>query len=90
MERWSKLRVWINRDDGRLYQVGNASIGSLSILGGLAIIASLVLSQLHRHADLHVAGRLPWGSSASCCGFSAAPAINVTMTSDRFGIDKHQ
>ncbi|WP_157074159.1 hypothetical protein [Pseudoxanthomonas mexicana] len=55
MERWSKLRVWINRDDGRLYQVGNASIGPLSILGGLAIIASLVLSQLHRHADLHVA-----------------------------------
>ncbi len=55
MGRWSKLRAWINRDDGQFYRVGNTSLGLLSIIGGLAIVASLVLSQLHRHADLHVA-----------------------------------
>ena len=53
MGRLSKLRAWINRDDGRFYQVGNTSIGPLSIIGGLAIVVSLILSQLHRHADLH-------------------------------------
>jgi hypothetical protein len=55
MGRWPKLRAWMNRDDGRFYRVGNASLGLVSITGGLAIVASLVLSQLHRHADLHVA-----------------------------------
>lgn len=55
MGRWSKLRAWMNRDDGRFYRVGNTSLGPLSIIGGLAVIASLILSQLLRHADLHVA-----------------------------------
>ncbi|WP_299344565.1 hypothetical protein [uncultured Pseudoxanthomonas sp.] len=45
----------MNRDDGRFYRVGNTSLGPLSIIGGLAVIASLILSQLLRHADLHVA-----------------------------------
>lgn len=55
MGRWPKLRAWMNRDDGRFYRVGNTSLGPLSIIGGLAIVASLILSQLHRHADLHLA-----------------------------------
>lgn len=54
MGRLSKLRAWINRDDGRFYQVGNRSIGPLSIMGGLSFVTALILSQLHRHLDLHV------------------------------------
>ncbi|CAN7541858.1 hypothetical protein LJR143_003711 [Pseudoxanthomonas sp. LjRoot143] len=55
MGKLSKLRAWINRDDGRFYRVGNASIGPLSLIGGLLIAVALILSQLHRHAALHVA-----------------------------------
>jgi hypothetical protein len=50
----SRLRTWINRDDGRFYRAGNTAIGPLSIIGGLALVTSLILSQLHRHVDLHV------------------------------------
>ena len=53
MGRLPKLRAWINRDNGRFYRVGNTSLGPLSIIGGLAIVASLVLSQLHSHVGLH-------------------------------------
>lgn len=55
MGKRSKLRAWINRDDGRLYQVGNTTVGSLTIIGGLAMVAALILSQLHRHVGIHLA-----------------------------------
>ena len=54
MGRLSRFRAWINRDDGRFYRAGNTAIGPLGIIGGLAFVASLILSQLHRHVDLHV------------------------------------
>lgn len=54
MGRLSKLRAWINRDDGKFYQAGNTAIDLWTIIGGLAFVASLILSQLHRHVDLHV------------------------------------
>lgn len=54
MGRLSNLRAWINRDDGRFYRAGNTAIGPWSIIGGLAFVVSLILSQLHRHLDLHV------------------------------------
>lgn len=54
MGRRSNLRAWINRDDGRFYRAGNTAIGPWSIIGGLAFVVSLILSQLHRHLDLHV------------------------------------
>ncbi|HEV7272493.1 hypothetical protein [Pseudoxanthomonas sp.] len=54
MGRLSNLRASINRDDGRFYRAGNTAIGPWSIIGGLAFVASLILSQLHWHLDLHV------------------------------------
>lgn len=43
----SKLRKWANRDDGRLFQVGNESIGTTTIVGVLVLIGALILWQLH-------------------------------------------
>jgi hypothetical protein len=33
MARLSKLRQWINRDDGRLYQADNRNLGALEAIG---------------------------------------------------------
>lgn len=43
MERWSALRRWINRDDGRFYRIGNEPINPRSTAGGLAILAAFAL-----------------------------------------------
>jgi hypothetical protein len=43
MERWSALRRWINRDDGRFYRIGNEPINPWASAGGLAIIAAFAL-----------------------------------------------
>lgn len=69
MGRLSNLRAWINRDDGRFYRAGNTAIGPWSIIGGLAFVVSLILSQLHRHLDLHVGWAIGVGMAglASWC-----------------------
>jgi hypothetical protein len=43
MGNFSKLRQWVNRDDGRYYQVGNRNLGALEAVGLLTSICSLVL-----------------------------------------------
>jgi len=74
MGKLSKLRAWINRDDGRFYRVGNSSLGALSIVGGLAITASLILSQLHRHVGLPVAWPIATGIVGVVLWFLGAQA----------------
>jgi len=61
MAALKKLRGWINRDDGRFYQVGNRSLGVLEAIGLLVFVCSLVLWQLHAKTDLHLAW--PLGTS---------------------------
>jgi hypothetical protein len=43
----SKFRKWANRDDGRLFQIGNESIGATTVVGVLVSISALILWQLH-------------------------------------------
>lgn len=52
MGNTSKLRRWINRDDGRFFQVGNGPVGVWATLGALALVAGMVLWQLHTHLDI--------------------------------------
>ena len=52
MDRLSKLRKWANRDDGRLYRVGNGPIGLTTAIGALSLIVALVLWQLHTEIGL--------------------------------------
>jgi len=46
--RFEKLRRWINRDDGRLFRVGNAELGVLEVGIYLGAIAALVFWQFWR------------------------------------------
>jgi hypothetical protein len=52
MGRVSKLRQWINRDDGRYYQAGNRDVGTLEAIGLLTFVCSLFLWQLHSKTGL--------------------------------------
>jgi len=48
----SKFRRWANRDDGRLFQVGNESIGATTVAGVLVLIGALILWQLHSQVGI--------------------------------------
>ena len=52
MKKFSRLRQWINRDDGLHYQVGNRSLGVLEAVGLLTAGCSLLLWQLHAKTGL--------------------------------------
>ena len=65
MGRLSKLRAWLNRDDGRLFQVGNERIGVLTTVGGLGLVAALILWQLHKHTGVDTI----WTIAAGVIGF---------------------
>jgi hypothetical protein len=54
MSFFAKLRQWVNRDDGRLYQAGNRSLGALEIVGLLIFIGALALWQLHVKAGVSI------------------------------------
>lgn len=38
---WRRIREWINRDDGKHYQVGNRSVGALETIGILILIVGV-------------------------------------------------
>ena len=44
----AKLRQWINRDDGRLFRVGNEAVGMLEVAIVLGVIVALLLLQVWR------------------------------------------
>lgn len=46
MESLSRLRRWANRDDGRLYRIGNGPIRLSSLIGVLLLVGALLLSQV--------------------------------------------
>jgi hypothetical protein len=43
----ARLRQWIDRDDGKYYQVGNGPIIGLETIGLLVFVAAIALWQLH-------------------------------------------
>ena len=57
----SKFRKWINRDDGRFYQIGNEPIGVLAAIGALACVGAIVLWQLHDQIGISSAWVIPTG-----------------------------
>lgn len=58
----SNLRRWANRDDGRLFQVGNQAISLVSLGGVFALVGALAIRELQ-----------PFGEASS--GWSAAVAV---------------
>ncbi len=48
----NKLREWINRDDGKFYQIGNENLNVIEIIGYFLLVLSLVLYGLHQKAGL--------------------------------------
>jgi len=58
----SKLRRWANRDDGRLFQIGNEAISLVSLGGVFALVGALVIREIH-----------PFGEASS--GWSVAVAV---------------
>ena len=41
----SKLRAWVNRDDGRIIRVGNGTLSAPVAFGALLLLAALVALQ---------------------------------------------
>lgn len=68
MSRFSKLRQWVNRDDGRYYQAGNRNLSTLETIGLLICICSLFLWQLHSKIGLDSV----WAYGAGIGGFLLA------------------
>ncbi len=54
MSRFAKLRQWVNRDDGRLYQAGNRSLGAVETIGLLIFVSAIALWQLHVRAGISI------------------------------------
>ena len=48
MGKFARLRKWANRDDGRLFRVGNEPLGVLTSIGATALVGALILWQLDR------------------------------------------
>ena len=48
------LRERANRDDGRLFQVGNRQVGSLETIGLLSLVFSLLSWHFHEKAGLSI------------------------------------
>lgn len=49
----SRLRQKLNRDDGRVFQVGNRRLGKMETLGYLLMVGALFLWQLHDKVDVN-------------------------------------
>jgi len=47
METLSKIRKWVNRDDGRLFRVGNERVSVCALIGVLILVGAVVLWQMH-------------------------------------------
>lgn len=47
-----ELRQRVNRDDGKLFQVGNRHVGWVESIGLLSLIGGLLLWQLHAKTGL--------------------------------------
>ena len=52
MTKWNKIRAWINRDDGKIYQVGNKNLGALETIGWFLLILALLVCTLHDKAGI--------------------------------------
>jgi hypothetical protein len=68
MSRFSRLRQWVNRDDGRHYQVGNRNLGTLEAIGLVISTCSVFLWQLHSEIGV---GSM-WAYGAGLGGFLLA------------------
>lgn len=64
MKSPSEFRRWINRDDGRFYQIGNESISTWIAVGTIFLVGALVLWQLHTRFGINGA----WAVVASLAG----------------------
>ena len=62
MSRFAKLRQWINRDDGGLYQAGNRPLGAAETIGLLIFVSAIALWQLHVKAGISIIWSLAAGS----------------------------
>lgn len=56
------LRQWVNRDDGRLYQAGNRSLGAVETIVLLIFVSAIALWQLHVKAGISIIWSLAAGS----------------------------
>lgn len=65
MSYLSELRRRINRDDGKLLQVGNRPIGWVEGIGLLLFISGIFLWQLHAKIGLNEI----WAAAAGALGF---------------------
>lgn len=52
MSRWNSIRAWVNRDDGKLYQIGNEELNVFETIEYFLLIVALVVSLVHDKAGL--------------------------------------
>jgi hypothetical protein len=68
MKRLAKLRRWLNRDNGKLYRVGNRPVGILEAVGLIVVIAAIALWQVHVKAGISSV----WALVAGAVGLALA------------------
>ena len=61
MSKWVKVRRWINRDNGRIYQVGNRNLNAIEVMGWLFFIVAM-LSHLFTEKTSANLSWLGWSS----------------------------
>ena len=50
MYKWNKFRVWLNKNDGKYYQVDNQNLNIYEVTGYLSLIFALVIYLFHDKA----------------------------------------
>jgi hypothetical protein len=76
VDTFTRLRQWVNRDDGRICRLHNRPLGALETVGLLMFMAALILWQLHVKAGIGST----WAYSSGVLGVVLATVGAVTNT----------
>ena len=52
MAKRKEYKDWINRDDGKFFQIGNKDLGILEVIGYLLLVLALIIYLLHDKAGV--------------------------------------
>lgn len=55
----NKLRQWINRDDGRWFQIGNENLNTLQIIGYVFMVLGFLLFAVRQHLSPNIPTWIP-------------------------------
>lgn len=71
----NKLRQWINRDDGRWFQIGNENLNTLQIIGYVFMVLGFLLFAVRQHLFPNIPTWIPFVAllMGFCCLYFGEP-----------------